>query len=209
MQDIVRLIQRDVFPFQSVGTLFNFYSGNNSNSDKGDGYRIRQDNLLQYIGHFTSKPKALLIGEAPGHLGCRYSGVPMTSERQLTQQLLRFNGSQSSTRLSGHAEGTATMFWSMCRNFDCFVWNAVPFHPHKAGQIASNRTPTAQEIAACSSILKSIVDILQPTHVAALGDSATDSLTALNIPHTCIRHPAHGGKSDFTRGIRWLQCQLP
>ena len=56
----------------------------------------RQGNLLNYLLHFEGKPRYLIVGEAPGPWGCRFSGVPFTSERQLAQGELPFAGEPTS-----------------------------------------------------------------------------------------------------------------
>lgn len=71
----------------TFGAAFNFYRD-------GAGADVRRARLRAYLESRADAP-LLLVGEAPGYRGARVSGVPFTSERQLTG--------------SGPAEATATI----------------------------------------------------------------------------------------------------
>src|ERR671931_362466 len=60
----------------TIGDTFNFYRD-------GDGAEIRRSRLLAYLRTKENAP-LLLVGEAAGYRGARVSGIPFTSERQLT-----------------------------------------------------------------------------------------------------------------------------
>ena len=59
-----------------IGRTFNFYRD-------GDGAALRRRRLCAYLAGKEDAP-LLLVAEAPGHRGTRVSGVPLTSDRQLT-----------------------------------------------------------------------------------------------------------------------------
>src|SRR5207244_8299387 len=94
---------------------------------------LRRDRLERYL-ESRAGATVLLVGEAAGYRGARVSGLPFTSERQLTG--------------SGPAEATATIVHRVLAALgiaeDVLLWNVVPTHP---GTATTNRPPTAAEIA--------------------------------------------------------------
>ncbi len=74
--------------------------------------------LAAYLASRVDAP-ILLVGEAPGYRGARVSGIPFTSERQLTG--------------TGPAEATATIVHRVLAELDVeddvLLWNIVPTHP--------------------------------------------------------------------------------
>ena len=103
----------------------------------GRGAALRRDRLADYLEARAGAP-ILLVGEAPGYRGARVSGLPFTSERQLTG--------------SGPAEATATIVQRVLAELGAtesvLLWNIVPTHP---GTETTNRAPSRAEIAAGSA----------------------------------------------------------
>ena len=159
-----------------IGVTFNFYRD-------GEGARRRRERLVRYLESRRAAP-VLLVGEAAGYRGARVSGLPFTSERQLTG--------------AGPAEATATIVQRTLEELgladSVLLWNLVPTHPHRDGEPASNRPPTAAEIDAAAPFL---AELARGRRVVAVGRLAHSRLGA-----AYVRHPSHGGAVAFRDGLR-------
>ncbi len=157
-----------------------------------------------YIAHFSQHPEILLVGEAAGYRGCRFSAVPFTSEAHLLMGT-PVKGNPSSRNSAPWVEPSAKVFWVNLKPFSqrFFVWNALPFHPYREGNPLSNRTPTKKEFAAHQHFLAGILVILRPETIGAIGKQAEAMLRGMGYPCTYyIRHPSYGGKKEFEQGLR-------
>lgn len=148
---------------------------------------LRQERLARYLRSRGEAP-IVLVGEAAGYRGARVSGIPFTSERQLTG--------------AGPAEASATIVHCALRELgieeDVLLWNLVPTHPHVPGEPASNRRPTRSEIAAARPFLDAL---------AGAGASNKLLLAVGRLAHRelggpYIRHPSHGGAAEFRATLR-------
>jgi uracil-DNA glycosylase len=199
-------LEEAVFPAETGELLFNQYRTSDERYDLPGAERIRRENLRSYLGSFERMPGVLLVGEAPGPWGCRFSGVNFTSEAQLCSGELPFTGRQSSLREAPYRELSGTVVWKALgdRRRDVLLWNCVPFHPHRRGEPLSIRTPTAAEISAYSGVLREIERMVAPGLVVAVGRSAERALGSLGIPRRYVRHPAQGGAASFRAGVEEL-----
>jgi hypothetical protein len=182
-----------------TGLLVNPYSCHDPEFDRPDGAARRRANLLGYLQARRS-PALLLVGEAAGYRGCRFSGIAFTSERSLAPERW------TSTCEKGWIEPSATIVHGELGQLGLesrvLLWNAVPFHPAKDGQLLSNRTPSAPERRAGEEWLARLVALTQPGLVVAIGRKATRSLKALNLGDLAVRHPANGGATLFREQLR-------
>ena len=177
---------------------------------------IRRQNLRLYLRLMAARePTALLVMEAPGYRGCRLTGLPVTSRKIMLEGLpaLDIFGEQAGYRDAREAgfervygEQSATIVWGALADMRALplIWNAVPFHPHKAGNPRSNRKPRRDELALGAVFLTRLLEIWAFEQVLAVGNVAADTLRSLQIPYAKVRHPAHGGKNDFVSGLRKL-----
>jgi uracil-DNA glycosylase len=156
-----------------IGATFNFYRD-------GDGAGMRCERLRAYLESRRDAP-LLLVGEAAGYRGARVSGIPFTSERQLTG--------------AGPAEASATIVHRVLAELgleeSVLLWNVVPTHP---GTESSNRPPRRDEIAAGIPFAR---ELARSRRVIAVGRLAE---AALGAPY--VRHPSHGGAVAFRAGLR-------
>jgi len=161
-----------------IGATFNFYRD-------GHGAEARCHRLRTYLEARETAP-LLLVGEAAGYRGARVSGIPFTSERQLTGR--------------GPAEATATIVRHTLAELglerETLCWNVVPTHPHLPGQAASNRRPSRAEIDASRGFLEELARKRRVIPVGRLAERA------LGVPG--VRHPSHGGAQAFRDGLRRL-----
>jgi hypothetical protein len=155
-----------------IGKTFNQYADS----------ELRRSRLADYLSSRRSA-KYLLVGEAAGYRGARVSGVPFTSERQLSG--------------SGPAESTATIVQRTLADMgladDVLLWNVVPTHPHEPGAPLSNRRPTATEVR---DAMRFLVELAAGRHTIPVGRLAHSLLGG-----RYVRHPAHGGSAEFREGL--------
>jgi uracil-DNA glycosylase len=125
----------------------------------------------------------LLVGEAAGYRGARVSGLPFTSERQLTG--------------SGPAEASATIVHRALAELgledEVLLWNVVPTHPHEPGRPSTNRRPTRAEVGSSACFLAQLARGRRVLAVGRLAQAVTGA------PY--VRHPSHGGAVAFRAGL--------
>jgi uracil-DNA glycosylase len=165
----------------AIGETFNQYR---------DGPRaaLLRTRLVAYL-RGREGAALLLVGEAAGYRGARVSGLPFTSEHQLTGRR--------------PAEATATIVHRVLAELGLaervLLWNVVPTHP---GTTASNRAPSRGEIDAGTRFVERLAS---GRTVIAVGRVAE---RALEVAY--VRHPSHGGAREFRAGlVELLASGLP
>jgi uracil-DNA glycosylase len=152
-----------------IGATFNQYAGS----------ELRRERLAEYLAR-RAGARYLLVGEAAGYRGARVSGLPFTSERQLTG--------------SGPAEATATIVHRVLAELeiedDVLLWNVVPTHP---GTDSSNRLPSRAEVTEAMPFLNELLRGRTPIAVGRLAQRA--------LSGAYVRHPSHGGAGAFREGL--------
>lgn len=184
---------------------FNIYSYSNSANE------VRRNNLLLYFKQMKERnPDTLLVGEAPGYQGCRFSGVPFGSEFIVLNGIERIDmfGRNRGYRKTDESEKiwkepSATIVWGALKNLSQLplLWASFPFHPYKPGNPLSNRTPNREEIKSGQVFIREIIKIFEIERIIAVGNKAHETLGELGFSVPKIRHPANGGKSQFVSGI--------
>lgn len=156
--------------------------------------------------------KGILVGEAPGYQGARYSGCAFTSERLLLAgsipRIASLHGQRLTDRVRPYSEPSATIVWRTLYDLDlaesCVLWNACPFHP-MGGSPLSNRTPTDQDLAYGLIFLEQFLALYPGARVVAVGKKALINLQFLGHKEVaCVRHPSMGGARAFREGISWV-----
>jgi hypothetical protein len=183
-------------------------------SDETPYGAIRRNNLRLFFAQLLERgTDTLMLGEAPGYLGCRRSGIGFTSETQLIGGIpaLELFGEERGYQVCGEfptmrREQSATIVWGELARLEFvpLIWSAYPFHPHKPGLPESNRTPKRSEIDFGRDIFLDLAAAFQIERVFAVGNIAHASLAVAGIDAPKIRHPAQGGKNDFVAGMEWV-----
>ena len=186
--------------------LFNPCSQSCPNEISKKYYLQRRKNLIAHLS--CPDPLCIIIGEAPGYRGARFTGVPFTSEKLLVDQAIprmdHSKGERITTRHIPWKEPSATIVWEELHKHQVadrtILFNAVPWHPEGKDGPLSNRAPNAAEKSAGLESLSLFFEAFQEIPVMALGNIASESLNRLSIEHTKIRHPANGGAPLFRAG---------
>lgn len=158
-----------------IGSTYNQYASS----------AVLRRRLADYLAR-RAGAELLLVGEAAGYRGARVSGLPFTSERQLTGR--------------GPAEASATIVHRVLEELGLvehvLLWNVVPTHPHRPGEPESNRRPLVSEIEASRPFLDQLAVGRRVVPVGRVAEVA--------IGTAGIRHPSHGGATEFRAGLAAL-----
>ncbi len=188
--------------------VFNPYAHGDENN------AIRRANLLRYLQQMVDlHPRLLLVAEAPGYRGCRLTGIPVTSRAVMLDGIpeLGLFGAERGYQMTHdpgfekiQREQSATILWGTLAELGVapLLWNAFPFHPHKPGNLLSNRKPRQSETMLGYAFLREVLNLFGFKQVVAVGNVAETTLNALGVACMKVRHPAQGGKSQFVSGIR-------
>lgn len=203
--------------------------------DYVDGYdigpqavEIRRDHLLRYLTPRTCVARFILIAEAVGYQGARFSGVPLTSERMVTgnhpfvkppmifgggpgvrtslPNLPKLNRMQAAY---GFSEPTASIVWKAVlasgqwAPTDFIFWNIYPFHPFKSRQdMMTNRTPTSAELSVGMRVAKELFNLSPGAEIVAIGRKAAETLMLHHVNHLSVPHPANGRANLFRSALK-------
>lgn len=190
---------------ESTDRFFNLYT--ERQAARGS---IRQKNLARYLAQMgTLSTDTLLLAEAPGYRGCRYTGIPVTSERIMASKLENWDlfgegYAMTSDLAEGMSEMTATILWKVIEEYlplPPLLWNTAPLHPHKPDKQDSNLTPNMEELRLGMPLISDILELFQPTRILTMGRKAQIIAEEMGLAAIPLRHPSHGGKSEFTENL--------
>lgn len=175
--------------------------------------------LARLAEHLDCNARLILIGEAPGYQGCRYSGIAFTSERLLLAGGIPRVTKPTERLTDRHtpwSEPSATVVWRTLRQLGLeertILWNAVQLHPFKNPKdtkalehIHTNRTPTDEELALGRDAMRLLIDAFPHAELIAVGQKAERQLKKMGItPAGEVRHPANGGATQFANELAEL-----
>ena len=202
MDDIDRLL--DALTAYEGDGVFNQYRDEVPSLDRPGGAEIRRRNLRRYLETFADA-RYILIGEAAGYAGCRFSGIPFTCEAQLVgPEPLPWAVGRGLARSSADGdlwvEMSARIVWgALGERTDCVLWNAFPWHPF-GDKPLSNRSP-GRQLDDGLPVLEQFLGLFPAARPYAVGRVAQRALARLGVDAPYIRHPSHGGKRLFIAGV--------
>jgi hypothetical protein len=187
----------------------------------------RRENMAAYLAARAAKARFLLLGEAPSHRGCRFSGIAFCSETELVHKAklvahrpLALTSSGAPEKLQ--RERSAAVIWGEIERaeaaYDVVLWNAFPWHPYRAPAAAgeeisepcgptSNRKPRLTEVVDGRVALAALLECFSHSlEIVAVGKVAEGALARWGEFRCAgyIRHPAQGGEAQFRAGFRSL-----
>ncbi|MDY6030049.1 MAG: uracil-DNA glycosylase [Acidaminococcaceae bacterium] len=189
-----------------------------------DAPLIRRENLQRYL-ELRSRAKYIFVAEGLGYQGGHFTGIAITSERILLghhpdierQSVLgEWEYCRTSNPLSvklnttqktkGFNEPTDTVVWNALArhglaSFDVILWNIFPFHPHREGELLSNRTPTSAELDEGIKYTKMLLEMFPCLQIVAIGQKAAATLARYGVQAIAVPHPSMGGANKFKAAV--------
>jgi uracil-DNA glycosylase len=184
----------------------------------------RRDNMQAYIEARARTARVLLLGEAPSHRGCRFTGIAFCSEVEVLHKPgLVAHRPLAATSAGAPAkpqrERSAAVIWGEIERagaaFEVVLWNAFPWHPYRApveaGREAgpcgptSNRKPRLGEVADGRAALGALLRCFpRELEIFAVGKVAEEALARWPEFRSAgyMRHPAQGGEARFRQAFR-------
>lgn len=189
-----------------LSAVFNPYTDYCEVHDRSDAARLRRRNLQLFLEAAIDQHVAeIWIARDLGYRGGRRTGVPLTDEvhLQFVGRLLGGIELHRATRGPIVAERTAAIVWRVLSRIDrpMLLWNVFPFHPHEPDDPFSNRCHTATERQQTRPLLQTLIEMVQPQRLVAIGRDAQLALKDIGIPVSTVRHPSYGGQSEFISGL--------
>ena len=202
-----------LFEMEGDARLASPYAAADPALDLPGAAATRRANLLASFAALHPHPRLLLVAEAPGPHGARFSGVPLTIEAQLLDPDFPFDGTPTSVD-AAHGrpldEYSARIVQRVIGDArrSVVIWNAVPFHPHREGQPRSIRPPTRREVIRFAPALAAVVAAVRAASpaapIVAVGRVAERALAGIGTDAVYLRHPSQGGARIFADGLRRL-----
>lgn len=175
----------------------------------------RRDNMQAYIEARERVARVLLLGEAPSHRGCRFTGIAFCSEVELTHKAdlvarRRLELTSIDCETKPMRERSAAVIWGELEHGGCarevVLWNAFPWHPH-GDTVTTNRKPRNKEVEDGREALRALLRCFtRKLEIFAVGKVAEEALGRWEEAECAgyIRHPAQGGESKFRSQFREL-----
>ncbi len=194
-------------------------------SPRREAPALRRANMAAYLEARARTARFLLLGEAPSHRGCRFTGIAFCSEVELVHKAqlvarrpLVLTSRDAETK--PQRERSAAVIWGEIERahaaFDVVLWNAFPWHPYRAPARSgatpagpcgptSNRKPRLAEVGDGRAALKALLRCFShELEIFAVGKVAEEALERWGEFRCAgyMRHPAQGGEARFRDAFR-------
>ena len=184
-----------------LDAVFNPYSDHCPLHDRADAPQRRRANLRRFLESVADdEVDSIWIARDLGYRGGRRTGLPLTDEMHL-QTFSTIYGLPLSRATKGPpmAERTAAIIWRVLQQIDqpVSLWNIFPLHPFEPGDPLSNRCHTRAEREMFSDVLFTLLDMLRPQRIIAIGRDAQKALADMSLDCHAVRHPSYGGQAEF------------
>ena len=196
----------DIIKSTSGENLFNPYTDSCIHDSEG-ACGLREKNLRTYLG-VVGRTDTIVIGEAPGYLGCRRTGIPFTDNDHLDKvaKIYNLNNLNRTTKTGKEKENSSLYMWRTIEKLPepPFVWNIIPLHPHDEDNQFSNRTPNKMDYLSTKKVISYLLKNGDFERIIAVGRVAETHL--INMGYRClyVRHPSFGGSKIFEQQILQL-----
>lgn len=227
MQSKINKFIQELQAYQSAENVFNPWRDYDESCDIcPEAPHIRTKQLEQFLSARIPGAKYLLVAEAVGYQGGRFTGVAMTSERILLGHhenirssviLQNVEGRRTSNpgnenlkptqKRFGFTEPTATIVWgevvkSNVSPLQVITWNIFPFHPFNPSKgPLTNRTPATAELEVGAYYAEMLLKLCPNMTVISIGGHSSRTLTKLGISNIHVPHPANGGAGNVRAAI--------
>jgi hypothetical protein len=186
----------------SAPLVFNPWRQHCSLYDRSDAATKRRNNLTRMLeAVLDARAETIWIARDLGYRGGRRTGVALTDEIHLADAGALMGGISFDRATQGPAvaERTAAVVWRVLAQIDqpVMLWNVFPFHPHEKADPFSNRCHTRAERIATWTLLQSLLEMLRPRQIVAIGRDAQMALGEFGVPTKAVRHPSYGGQNEF------------
>ncbi len=218
---IIENLIEELVKYQGKSSFNPWADFNPKYDNSPDAPKIRLNNLKRYL-EMRKNAKYILVAEGLSYQGGHFSGLAMTSERQLLndEKNLIFKGKKQRTsnpnctekrtvKELGFTENTGSIVWKalapILKTTDWITWNIFPWHPHKSDNLLTNRLPREDEITVGLAIFEKYFDFLgKNRELIAVGQTSGKTLEKAGYSITTVRHPANGGATKFKNQIEEL-----
>lgn len=182
---------------------FNPYVDCCETHDSKNAPSIRRKALLSILQvAVNSEIDSIWIGRDLGYRGGRRTGLALTDDAHISAHAARW-GLKFDKPTIGEvvSERTAAVVWDVLDKIDSnvFLWNVFPLHPHEQSNSFTNRAHNSNERQAGEDVLSSLIRMLSPKRIIAIGNDAAVSANKVFEPSKIykVRHPSYGGQNQF------------